>query len=166
MVDKLRLGKQVCNIAEQYGITQVSVREIIDCYLRYCKDLLVCGSRVDFYGLVSIVPDYIESSFNTTLAYECNKVADVLHLPRHTAYAVVNAYIQDAIESIHNGVAVEIRGIVTVSPIRDETGNYTRVNSSISQSLKTRLGDTNVTGFRVHTAKSLKCQIRQRGEAV
>lgn len=157
MRDRTRIGIQVWNIAKQYNIPQATVHEIINSYLGYCKELLIRGERVDFNGLVSVVPDVITSQFSTTLAYECEKVADRLALPSYTVYAIINTYIEEFIESVLNGIVVEIRGIVVVKPIY-EGGKITKVHSAISQSLKNILvgQDTPVTSFRVHTYKSLK----------
>ena len=157
MDDRTRIGIQVWVIADKYNIPQITVHTIINSYLSYCKDLLVQGERVDFFGLVSIVPNVINNNFSTTLAYNFEKIADMLALPQHTVYRIMEAYIEDAIESIQKGVTIEIRGIVVCKPIY-ENGKVTRIHSNISQSLKNILvsNDTNVTSLRVHTYKSLK----------
>jgi nucleoid DNA-binding protein len=157
MDDRTRIGIQVWVIADKYNISQTTVHTIINSYLSYCKDLLVQGERVDFFGLVSVVPNVINNNFSTTLAYNCEKIADMLALPQHTVYRVMEAYIEDAIESIQKGVTIEIRGIVVCKPIY-ENGKVSRIHSNISQSLKNILvsNDTNVTSLRVHTYKSLK----------
>lgn len=157
MDDRTRIGIQVWVIADKYNIPQTTVHNIINSYLSYCKDLLVRGERVDFFGLVSVVPNVINNKFSTTLAYNCEKVADMLSLPSHTVYRIIEAYIEDAIESIQKGVTVEIRGIVVCKPIYED-GKITKIHSNISQSLKNILVDveTNVTSLRVHTYKSLR----------
>lgn len=157
MDDRTRIGIQVWVIADKYNIPQTTVHTIINSYLSYCKDLLVQGERVDFFGLVSVVPNVINNNFSTTLAYNCEKIADMLALPQHTVYRIMEAYIEDAIESIQKGVTIEIRGIVVCKPIY-ENGKVSRIHSNISQSLKNILvnNDTNVTSLRVHTYKSLK----------
>lgn len=161
MIDRTRIGIQVYEIAKQYDVPQTTVYEIISCYLRYCKDLLVFGNQIDFYGLVSVVPDVKVSKFATTLAYECEKVAVALALPSFTVYTVIDTYIQDMIEKVKSGIVVEIRGIVTIKPVLDIDGNIISVHSSISQSLKLSLdGRTPVTGFRVHTYKHLRNQMK------
>lgn len=160
MEDRTRIGIQVWIIADKYNIPQITVHTIINSYLQYCKDLLVKGERVDFFGLVSVVPNVSNNSFSTTLAYNCEKVADLLALPQHTVYRIMQAYIDDAIESILNGVTVEIRSIVVCKPIY-ENGKVSKIHSNISQSLKNILVDseTNVSSLRVHTYKSLKDKI-------
>lgn len=163
MFDRVTTNEHIMRLVNQYNITQTAVGEIIDCYLRYCKDLLVTGNRVEFFGLATVIPDYEVSGYSTTLAYECDKIADVLHLPRHTVYAVVSSYIDNAVASVLSGSIVTLRGILTVKPIMDEFGEITRVHSNISNAMKLRLNevDTKVTGFRVHTNKYLKKQIRE-----
>ena len=80
MLDRTRIGCQVWHIAKQYNITMTSVHDIINSYIAYCKGLVAKGERVELFGLVSIVPNVITSDYTTTLAFECEKVAD---LPKH-----------------------------------------------------------------------------------
>ena len=117
-MDRTRIGCQVWHIAKQYNITITSVHEIINSYIAYCKGLIAKGERVELFGLVSVVPDVITSNFTTTLAFECEKVADMLSLPPHTVYVVVKAYLEDAINSVLEGKVAERRGIVVVKPIK------------------------------------------------
>lgn len=160
MNDRTRLGIQVWVLADKYKIPQTTVHDIINSYLAYCKDLLLHGERVDFFGLVSIIPNYQVSNFAPTLAYNCEKVANKLGLPQHTVFRVMNAYIEDAIESIQNGTTVEIRGLVVCTPIW-EGDKLAIIHSNISQSLKNILvkNNTKVTSLRVHTYKSLRDKI-------
>lgn len=157
MDDRTRIGIQVWIIADKYNISQTTVHTIINSYLSYCKELLVNGERVDFYGLVSIVPDTLSTNYNTTLAYNCSIIADRLGLPSYTVYRIMQAYIEDAIENIQNGVTVEMRGLVVCRPIY-ENRRVTKVHSNISQSLKNILAseNTNVKSLRVHTYKVLR----------
>ena len=157
MLDRTRIGCQVWHIAKQYNITMTSVHDIINSYIAYCKGLVAKGERVELFGLVSIVPDVITSDYTTTLAFECEKVADLLALPQHTVYVVIKAYIEDAINSVLSGKVAEIRGLVVVKPIR-ENGEITKIHSNVSQSLKNVFLETDsvVTSVRVHTYKSLR----------
>lgn len=157
MDDRTRIGIQVWVIADKYNIPQATVHTIINSYLSYCKELLIKGERVDFYGLVSIVPDKLSTNYSTTLAYNCSIIADRLGLPNYTVYRIMQAYIEDAVENIQNGVTVEMRGLVVCRPIF-ENRKVTKVHSNISQSLKTILDsvDTDVKSFRVHTYKVLR----------
>lgn len=157
MDDRTRIGIQVWIIADKYNISQTTVHTIINSYLTYCKELLVNGERVDFYGLVSIVPDTLSTNYSTTLAYNCSIIADRLSLPSYTVYRIMQAYIEDAIENIQNGVTVEMRGLVVCRPIY-ENRRVTKVHSNISQSLKNILAseNTNVKSLRVHTYKVLR----------
>lgn len=164
MEDRTRIGIQVWTIADKYSIPQSTVHSVISSYLSYCKSLLVSGERIDFLGLVSVVPNYISNNFSTTIAYNCSRVADMLSLPSHTVYRIMDAYIEDAIESIQQGTTIEIRGIVVCTPIYVD-GKVSKIHSSISQSLKNILigSDTRVTSMRVHTYKSLKNKVRNVG---
>lgn len=167
MDDRTSIGNQVWDIADKYAIPQSTVHSVISSYLAYCKDLLVSGERVDFLGLVSVVPNYISSDFSTTLAYNCSKIASRLSLPSHTVYRIMDAYVEDAIASVQQGITVEIRGIVVCTPIYVD-GKISKVHSSISQSLKNILvgSETKVTSLRVHTYKSLKQKVKNSGVVI
>jgi hypothetical protein len=160
MDDRTRIAIQSWIVADELNITQSGVHNIIRSYLAYCKELLIRGEQVDFVGLVSVVPDVITNNFHTTLAYNCERVADRLGMPYHTVYRVMDCYINEAIESVLRGTTAELRGICTVCPIF-ENNKVTKVHSSISQLLKHVLVENNsvVTTLRVHTAKSLKDKI-------
>lgn len=153
------LGCQVYNIAQQHDVPNTLVHRIITTYIEYLKECLFRGERIDIYGLVSIVPDVITAEYNKTLAYDCYIIADMLGLPRYTVYAIIKAYIEDAKASIMEGTIVELRSLVTIKPYLDSKGEkLVSVNSSVSQSLKNRLGTDGcvINSFRVHTYKVLR----------
>lgn len=157
MEDRTRIGIQVWIVADKYNIPRTTVHTIISSYLDYCKDMLVNGERVDFLGLVSIVPNVLTSRYASTLALNSEVVARRIGMPSHTVFRVMEAYIDDAIESIQKGTTVEIRGLVVCKPIY-ENGVVSKIHSNISQSLKTILlsAHTPVTSVRVHTYKCLR----------
>lgn len=157
MEDRTRIGIQVWIVADKYQIPQTTVHTIISSYLGYCKDLLVRGERVDFFGLVSIVPDVLTSRYASTLARNAGVVGQRIGVPTHTVFRVMEAYIEDAIENIKKGTTVEIRGLVVCKPIY-KNGVVSMVHSNVSQSLKNILVgvDTPVTSVRVHTYKCLR----------
>lgn len=165
-ISRTRLKVQVTNIADQFAITQDAVHSVIDCYLRYCRDKLMAGRLVDLFGLVKIVPDYITPSSSVTLAYECKKIASVLGLPQVTVYSIIDNYLNTAVSNVLNGTVVEIRSLVTIKPLKDSNGNLVKVHSSISQALRRQLQtvETPVTGFRVHTYKSLRNSVKEVGQ--
>lgn len=161
MEDRTRIGIQVWNVADKYNIPRAVVHAIISSYLEYCKDLLIRGERVDFFGLVSLVPDVISSRYSATLAYNSSIVADKLGMPSHTVFRVMEAYIDDAIESLKHGTTVEIRSLVVCKPIY-ENGVVTKVHSNVSQTLKNifQTNNTPVSSVRVHTYKCLREDIK------
>lgn len=165
MEDRTRIGIQVWIVADKYNIPQSTVHSIISSYLGYCKDLLVRGERVDFFGLVSIVPDVQTSKYAPTLAYNSKVVAKRVGVPSHTVLRVMEAYIADAIDYIQQGTTVEIRGLVVCKPIY-ENGVVSKVHSSISQSLKNILDGSIVSSLRVHTYKCLRDLVKKKEEVV
>lgn len=160
IVERTCICGQVWNIAMKYNIPQVTVHQIINTYILYCKELLKNGERVDFYGLVSIIPNVMTTNFAPTLAYNCEKVASILSLSSNTVFWIMRAYIDDAIQSVKDGTNVEIRGIVVCRPIW-ENGELVKVHSNISQSLKNILVNSpvGVTSVRASTYKCLRDSI-------
>lgn len=157
---RTRISIQVSLIAKEYNIPQTMVHEIINSYIAYCKEMLTNGNRVDFLGLVSIVPNYRASHYNTTLAYNCTVLAERLSLPYHSVYRIMEAYIADAINALYEGKTVEIRSLVTCSPIYSE-GKLAGIHSHVSQSLKNCLTGSKVTSIRVHTCKDLREEVHK-----
>ena len=162
MEDRTRIGIQVWIVADKYNIPQTTVHTIISSYLGYCKDLLVRGERVDFFGLVSIVPDVLTNRYASTLAYNSSVVGKQIGVPSHTVFRVMEAYIEDALENIKRGTTVEIRGLVVCKPIY-EKGVVSKIHSNVSQSLKNILVGVNtpVSSVRVHTYKCLRDAVSQ-----
>lgn len=159
---KTALAARVYGIAEQYNITQVTVHNIINSYIAYCKNLLLYGRRVDFLGLVSLIPDVITNDCVVTLAYDCDILAGQLGLPEHTVFVIIREYLESLKEEVLRGKSVDIRGIVTINP-RYENGVLTTVHSAISTSFRKTLCnlDTEVSSIRVHTSKLLKYRIKE-----
>lgn len=157
--DRTRVAIQVWVVADKYNIQQNTVHSIISSYLSYCKELLAAGERVDFFGLVSIVPDYLAGGYTPTLAHNCGVVGQRIGVPSHTVYRVMEAYITDAIAALKKGTTVEIRGLVTCVPLF-EGGVVTKVHSKVSQTLKNIFVGTKVTSVRVHTYKCLRDELR------
>jgi len=161
-MDKTSIAIKVYVIAEEYGVPRTIVKSIISSYIDYCKDLILHGERVDFVGLVSVVPDVQVETYNSTLAFECTKLADVLGIPYNTVFIIIREYINGLIDELLNGKSVEIRGIVTMKPYyeNDKIGG---IHASISTSIKKALSLINspVSSVRVHTHKLLKYNLQQ-----
>ena len=156
--EKIKTATSLYEIAERYNLAAEMVREVLDCYFRYCIDLLAAGYRVDFHGLASVVPNPLVHGCSTTMAYECYKVADALGRPRHTTYAVVRAFLDDCIHGVLSGQAAELRGILSVKPAYDEDGVMVSVRTGVSQQLKNKLDGVAV---RVYSSRQLKETIRR-----
>ena len=157
MLDRTRVAIQSYILAEKFNITNEVVHNIINSYIDYCRKSIIRGVRIDFLGLVSIIPDVINDDFKFTMAYMCNEVANSLSLSYNIVFSVMSEYINTAKSQLKDGTTVEIRGLVTMTPL-SENGCVTKVHSNISQSLRKMLAnsDSNVKSFRVHTYKSLR----------
>ena len=165
MLDRTRINISVYEIAEEFHISRASVKSIIKSYFKYCKEQVLLGYRIDFFGLVSIVPesDEVMERFSTTLAYNCREVAQRTGVSEYVVYSIMKAYTDSAIESIKAGTIVELRGLVVITPICDSNGKIIKVRSSISQTIRGTLsdGNTSVKRIRVHTSRDLKTAIQE-----
>ena len=161
-MEKTSIAIKVYIIAEQYDIPRTVVKSIISSYIDYCKDLILHGERVDFIGLVSVVPDVQFETYNSTLAYECMKLSDRLGIPYNTVFIIIREYINGLIDELLEVKTVEIRGIVTMKPYY-ENGIIGGIHASISTSIKKALAkiDSPVSSVRVHTHKLLKYNLQQ-----
>lgn len=158
---KTMLGIRVYNIAMTYGVQKVLVNSIINSYIEYCKVQLKKGRRINLLGLCTLIPDYETDSYNSTLAYDCKVISNILGLPSNTVYIIVNEYLEDIRSEVLAGKTATIRGMVTFRPLVDE-GKVCKVHSSISLSFKSLLSEgTKVSSVRVSTSKLLKHTIRQ-----
>lgn len=163
---KRSFGTRVWNIADKFNIEQTQVHKIISSYISYCRNLLLTGNEVTFFNLVTMTPNVIVSDYRTTLAYQCKQVSKLCGVSYHTVYIIVKDYLEYIREDILSGNSVDIRGIVTLHPLRDDSGTLTRVHSSISISIKRDLENLNgcVTSVRAHTHKLLKYSIKLSGD--
>lgn len=159
---KMSLGARVWNIADKYSIEQTQVHKIISSYISYCRDLLLQGYEVTFLNLVTMTPNVIVSDYRTTLAYQCKEVSKACGISYHTVYSIVKEYLYWIKDDIMAGKSSDIRGIVTLHPLIDDSGTISRIHSSISISIKRDLANKNgcVTSVRAHTHKLLKYSIK------
>lgn len=162
MYRKQSIAARVYNIAEQQGIYQTTVHTIISSYIDYCKVLLLSGHKVDFFGIATIVPDVIVDDYNTTLSYDCSRLAEQLHLPYNTVFIIIREYLYSIMEDIFLGRNAEIRGIVTMKPIKED-GVICKVHASMSVSLKNLIdsSDCVISSARVHTYKLLRSNLKK-----
>lgn len=145
------------NISHELNIQKTVVNEVITEYIKYCKELLANGEPVDFYGLVSITPEVVNTNYYKTNAYICRVVASRLALTYYTVYNIISLYFRDSIEGLKKGQVVEIRSLVTIKPLMSN-GIVTNIHSHLSQTLKNNIG---VSELRVHTSKILKEMIKE-----
>lgn len=165
MADKTLISCRVYNLSVKFNLTQTLIHTIINTYIAYCRYRVIHGERVDFVNLVSLVPDVVCDGYRTTLAYECERVALLLKLPRNTVYAIIRAYLDDLVCEVLDGKSIEMRGLVTIKPLfsveRALIGVHSAISASIRQSLKE--ADTEVCSVRVHTSKVLRGTILKGG---
>lgn len=161
---KIGIDLRVFNVAEKYNVSQNMVHGIIGSYISRSRDNLLNGSRIDFFGLASIVPNPVCNRQNTTLAYLCYVLADELKLPWNTVFVVVREYLDCLREDILTGCAVEIRGIVDLYPVFSGDTMVT-VRSCISSSVRRMLGTGAypVDSVRVHTYRLLRDAVARLG---
>lgn len=163
---KISLYNRVYNIANKYNITQVTVHEIINSYINYCKERTLKGNVVQIYGLVTLIPDTVLSSYKTTLAYDCKILADKIGLPSNTVYHIIKEYLESIKTELQEGNNVEMRGLVSFHIAQKPSGENV-VHSAISTTFRTDVFkyvvkyNTPVNSVRVHTHKMLKDNMKE-----
>lgn len=166
-LNRYSISERVQILADRFEITQVVVHKVINAYLLYCKNELAHGKQVEYFGLVTLVPDVVKDTFISTLAFDCTIIADAMKLPQYTVYTIINEYLASMREDVLNGRDAEIRGLVVLRPIFDEeTNKVIRVHANASTTLKQYLekNSTEVTSVRAHTHKFLKNDIKRMSE--
>lgn len=129
------VGVRVYHLAERFNITLADTERILNGYKDYIKTSVASGREVDVGGLVVLYPMGVVINKRYTLAYDLKCLANQLRLPCYTVTAVVQQYIEDLRQDILCGDSVEIRGIVSITPVLS--------------------GDT-IVSFRAKASKSLK----------
>lgn len=160
-MDKRSLGVRVYRIAESKGIMQTVTHDIITSYIEYCRNLILEGYQVSFFGLVTLVPNVIVDDSLVTQAYICKKVSQKIGISYHTVYAIIAEYLKEVNDDLLDGKSVDIRRVVSLHPLRDMDDNLKTVNASISVSIKRDLNIKNgcVTSVRAHTSRLIKRSI-------
>lgn len=157
MVRKTSLGRRVYCIAGDNNVEQTSVSRIINSYISICREDLLNGHVINFFGLVSVIPNYVTSEYTATMAWYAKKVSEKLSMPYHTCFEVIKNYIKSLTDDLMSGKPIDIRGIVSLHPVT-ENGVLCKIHASISTSIKEDLLVKNgvVTSARAHTCKLLK----------
>lgn len=153
VVGRTSSSSQVWDLSSKLQLPQTTVKLVVNSYMAYCKELLIAGGRLDFYGFVSVVPYGGKPVYSTTFAYNCLEVADRIQVPYYTVYKIMESYVNNCIECLHNGIVVEIRGLVVCKPMLED-GVLCKVRSRASQCIKDWLPDG--ISVRVYTSKILK----------
>lgn len=156
-MEKTGIFERTDGVAKRYDIEKTKVKLIIKEFSRYCIHRLSYGEVVEIRGLVTFKPDNIFYR-STTIAYKCMGVSKMTGISYYTVYSVVREYIDSLIGDLTNGNPVEIRGMVSLSPMMYD-GEFTgRVYARISPVIKSKLipDVTGVSGVRVSTHKLLK----------
>lgn len=162
--NRYSIAKRVQLLSERFNITQNVVHKVIKTYLGYCKNELAQGRQIEYFGLVTLIPDVITDTFISTLAYDCVILAEELKLPQYTVYTIINEYLLSMREDVLNGREAEIRGIVILRPILDENSReIINVHANTSTTLKSYIEskNTSVTSVRAHTHRFLKNDIKK-----
>ena len=162
---KALLARHVIDVADDHGLDNARVKEIITGYLSYLRDVLASGHRVVIVGLVTIVPDYEVDISTHTLAYDCAILADRLGTPYLTVFYIVRAYIQDLIDDLMVCRPVDLRGVANFHPIKNVDGVMYTIHANSSASLKTyfeKVGSP-VSRVRLYTHPILRNKVREAG---
>lgn len=167
MINKRSFGARVYEIAEDNGLEQTAVNRIINSYISLCRQDLLSGIEVRFFGLVTLVPDKKSSDYIATLAWYAKQVSEQVGYPYFTVLNVIKQYLSTSKRDLLEGKSVDIRSIVSLHPLY-KNNELVKVYASISTSIKEDLLEINgdVTSARAHTCKLLKYDIaRQLSES-
>lgn len=154
MSERTALITRVWKIATRLNISQARVDIIVKSFLKFCREQLKSGHRVDIEGVVTVVPDYEVCDYWETFSYKCMLVSEEVNEPIETVTQVLRGYIDTVKKDLLSGIPANIYGILTITPY-NENGVITRVHSAISQSLQEELRLVN-NHARVHTNKMYK----------
>lgn len=161
MRDKELYGVRVYNVAQSFGITMTSVREIIDSFVSECRLTLKSGSVLRLGDLATIRPNIIKTEYVPTLGYLSKLVADKKGLPYYTVYSVVNEYLNTVKDDILAGKNADIRKLVSFHSISLGFEQF-KVNCVLSASVRNDLRSCDVPmSARVSFSKILRSMIKE-----
>lgn len=160
-MERTYIYSQTYNIASKHGLDRSKVTEIVSLYLEYTRNKLMTGNAIDFLDILSVVPDKTYTAYKSTLAYDCMILANKIGIPYITFYTIIRGYLEDIKNNLFDNKVVNIRGIVTLQPIR-KNGKLVSVYSNISQSISQALPNQYISSVRVHTSKLLRKEIKDK----
>ena len=165
LVDETRkelFGARVYAIADKYGITQTTVREVINTFVDEARQVLLNGGVLRLGELAVIKPLTISSAYVPTLGYLSKKVSDKNGLPYFTVYSIIDAYLDTIKSEILCGRSADIRKLISFHVIFTGDGKF-KVNCALSASLRKDLRNCSVpNGARVSFSKSMRNLLKER----
>lgn len=154
-------GVRVYAIAEGYGITKTSVREIVNAFTDEARQVLLDGSILRIGELAVIRPKNITNTYIPTMGYLSKKVSDKTGLPYHTVYSVIDAYLDTVKNEILSGRSADIRKLISFHVIFTVDGKV-KVNCALSASVRNDLRSYDVAnGARVSFSKRMRSLLKE-----
>lgn len=166
LVDKTRkelFGARVYAIADKYGVTQITVREIINTFVDEARQVLVDGYVLRLGDLAVIRPTVTCSGnlYAPTMGYLSKRVSDKNGLPYFTVYSIIDEYLNTVKSEILCGRSADIRKLISFHVIFTGDGKF-KVNCALSASMREDLRNCSVPhGARVSFSKSLRNLLKE-----
>lgn len=161
MVEKKVMITRYYDVSQALNISYTITKQIVDSYIKYCKNELLRHKRVDILGVVSIIPSNEVFDYKTTISYIYNVVAKENGFTYSTVNTVMTEFFSTAKKDILSGKITTIRGLVTLHPLLVD-GELSVVHASISRTLQDFLKEKG-SSARVHTNKVLKKLVKECG---
>lgn len=154
MTEKTLYGDQVGRVATSLGVDKVMVKDIIDSYLYLCREDLIRGYAVKFFGLVRIVPTPCKGNSGTT-AYFSKIISSDDSIPYYTVFSVIKMFLKNLQEDAIEGKSVTLLRLVTLHPSKEGV----RSACSVSLREETRYAVSDAESFRAFTCPLLKRKV-------
>lgn len=166
---KRSIRSQIGTIAGDLNIHYSDSAKIISSYLSICRQDLLSGHIVRFFGLVTLYPNEVVTYQVKTTALYCKEVSRLVGLPYHTVYTVVTGYLDDLKLGLFRMESATLNRIVTLKPVCSEESAedvYSiGARSSVTLNRDILDGKGIITGVRAKVSKFLKEDLKRAVES-
>jgi hypothetical protein len=161
MTNKNLIGVRTYAIAQELGIPQTTILNIINNYIAVLREEIIQGREIRVLGLVSIIPDREYNGYISTTAHHAKEVSGRTASSYYTCLNVIELYIKSIKTDILNGVSADIRGVCSFTVVKNENAPnsiYSNISVTIKRDIEKFSQD--VFSIRTHTSKLLKFEAK------
>lgn len=150
-MNKVSKGGLVYTLGKKLGVSQASVRLVIDCYVSRLVEQLDRGYSVKFLNVCYLVNSCSSgNNYKETLAYVSSIIGDDCRLGRELVYAILVAYEGLLVSDLKRFYSCGVRGLVKFRYIEYKKGVY---------KLRVNKGSNLGSNIRVVTLSSFKRKV-------